>query len=175
MELYLNGEELPGSPFPADISAGPVLPASCTLEGPDLVGCLLGATCSFLVASRDAFSNLRGGSGDSFHVSNSISSVVAVQSQSGGLYKVGTELTTMIFAISGERSIRQFGSKPYLNEIRAQTHKMHFTSLQRRLCFWTVHLLAGSTSTLLFVTCRMGKVNDFLLRIWATSPPLKSN
>ena len=90
VELFLNGEELPGSPFPAEVSAGPVFPASCTLEGPDLVGCVLGATCSFLVASRDAFGNLRGGCGDTFHVSGDNTSVVAVQSQSGGLYKVGT-------------------------------------------------------------------------------------
>jgi hypothetical protein len=58
VELALNGEELPGSPFPAEISAGPVSPASCTLEGPDLGGCVLGATCSFLMASRDSFGEL---------------------------------------------------------------------------------------------------------------------
>jgi len=58
VKLVLNGGEPPGSPFPAKISAGPVAPYSCTFEGPDLVGCVLGAACSFLVASRDAFGML---------------------------------------------------------------------------------------------------------------------
>jgi hypothetical protein len=88
VELAIDGAEVPGTPFLVEIISGPVSPGSCTLEGPDLVGCTLEATCSFLIASRDACGNLRRGGEDSFRVSSRNASVIDVRSRFDGLYEV---------------------------------------------------------------------------------------